>query len=57
MFLKDFLILFSWQCFQGFEERRELETLFKNNVLERFYGDKLKENIAKTCKHTSKNTG
>ena len=35
----------------------------KNYVLERFYGDKcvnyrvLKENIAKTCKHTSKNTG
>ena len=45
---------------------RELETLSKImfwNVLERFHGDKcvnyrvLKENIAKTCKHTSKNTG
>ena len=37
--------------------------IVKNYVLERFYGDKcvnyrvLKENIAKTCKHTSKNTG
>ena len=37
--------------------------IVKNDVLERFYGDKcvnyrvLKENIAKTCKHTSKNTG
>ena len=35
----------------------------KHDVLERFYGDKcvnygvLKENIAKTCKHTSKSTG
>ena len=35
----------------------------KKYVLERFYGDKcvnyrvLKEHIAKTCKHTSKNTG
>ena len=37
--------------------------IVENDVLERFYGDKcvnyrvLKENIAKTCKHTSKNTG
>ena len=39
-----------------------LGNIVKNDVLERFYGDKcvnyrvLKENIAKTCKHTSKNT-
>ena len=37
--------------------------IVKNDVLERFYGDKfvtyrvLKENIANTCNHTSKNTG
>ena len=38
--------------------------IVKNDVLERFYGDNkyvnyrvLKENIAKTCKHTLKNAG
>ena len=69
MFLKDFLyICLSWPAaleHGKIEENCVSSNVFKGlgrqgNVLEPFYGDKcvnyrvLKENIAKTCKHTSK---